>query len=59
MEYIRNMFGGWLGVPTVMDPEELEDRVHMLEAKVETNRIAIEKHEADSQRHTGEHRDRG
>lgn len=43
----------WLfGIPKTMDPDELEDRVDVLEAKVKSNQIALQEHTVDPGAHT-------
>jgi hypothetical protein len=48
---VRRVLATLVGAPQTMDPAELEERVEVLEAMVDSNKRALEEHEADQQVH--------
>jgi hypothetical protein len=53
MERLQGVLETLFRAPKTMNPEELAERVEVLESRVETNRVALAQHESDSARHLG------
>lgn len=49
MERMGRIWAGLFG-PPAMDPDEVEERIEILEAKVEANKIALIQHEQERHR---------
>ncbi len=52
VQRVQRVLATLFASPQTMDPDELEDRVEILEQRVEANVIALERHEADLTAHT-------
>lgn len=51
MQRLGDMLATIFGAPHTMKPEEAEERIEVLESKVESNKAALERHASDQEVH--------